>query len=110
MFGENPRRGFSKLAPEKIAQVVRIDQQRLSIQTVVEIQPAPLDTILHQRQTKRPLSALTIHFIVLKIVFGPRPEHSPVTKLQRLFRMTLQTRLKCAFVQLSPSGLPDLRV
>src|SRR5690348_5084503 len=42
-----PRHGVGKLTPKKIAQVVRIEQQRFTIKTAIEVHPPPLDALLH---------------------------------------------------------------
>ena len=46
MHCENPRHRVSKLAPEKIAQVVGVNEQRFAVQAVIEVQPAPFDSVL----------------------------------------------------------------
>src|SRR5690348_8381429 len=47
VYLQDPRHGVGKLTPKKIAQVVRIEQQRFTIKTAIEVHPPPLNAILH---------------------------------------------------------------
>src|SRR5215208_399032 len=100
---KNPRCGFSEPTPKQIAQIVCINQQRLGIKSAIKIEPAPLDSILHQRQTKAP-------FRMRPVTIIPLPEHSPIAKFEQLFRMTLKTCLVSALIHPGASGLAHLSI
>src|SRR5687768_4118400 len=100
MDRQNSRHRIRKLTPEEIAQIIRIDQQRLAVQTVVEVQPAPLDSVLHQRQAKAPFGTRRERVARAGAVYRPRPRDATIAKLQMLFRMSMQARFECALVRL----------
>src|SRR5689334_18608844 len=55
MYRKNPCGCLRELASEQIAEIVCSDEQRLIIQAAIEVQPAPFNSILHQRQTQAPM-------------------------------------------------------
>ena len=45
---------LSELFKEQVAQIVRVDQQRFTLEIVIEIQPAPVYSVLNQWHSKAP--------------------------------------------------------
>src|SRR6185369_3426632 len=112
---QNPRSRIGELAPEQINQIICVHQQRLIFKTTLEVDPAPLDSIFNQRQTKTPLSTWTLS----PLRSGPRPELVPagsahlriretefaeVEQVTRRFKHLLKIRsLRSATVRFTPA-------